>query len=117
MSDKIFCKSIDEVSEIITKPMGYALVTDRIVVDGLPIGYMYRQNPDNRQDSGWRFFAGDEEEDYLDNPDNIEIMNVNTIAHYDKSIIPFLESEYETAFGKDVNGNFLPEEYSEEEED
>jgi len=117
MEDKIFCKSIDEVKEIITKPMGYALATDRILVDGMPIGYMYRQQPDNKQDSGWRFFAGDEDEDYLDNPDNIEIMNVNTIAHYDKTIIPFLESDYETAYAKDENGDFYEEEYLADEED
>lgn len=117
MKIKNFLKDNAEVNEIITKPMGYALVTDRIVVDGLPIAYMYRQNPDNKQDSGWRFFAGDEDEKYLDTPDNIEIMNVNTIAHYDKSIIPFLESPYETAFGKDENGEFIEEAFSEEDED
>lgn len=109
MTDKIFTKSIDEVSEIITKPMGYGLVTDRILVDAQPITYMYREEPDNKQDSGWRFFAGDEDEEYLDNEANIELMNVNTIAHYDKSIIPFLEAPYGTAFGKNDNGEFEEE--------
>ncbi|RLZ08644.1 DUF2185 domain-containing protein [Faecalibacter macacae] len=110
MTDKIFTKSMDEVSEIITKPMGYGLVTDRILVDGQSINYMYREEPDNKQDSGWRFFAGDEDEEYLDNETNIEIMNVNTIAHYDKSIIPFLEAPYGSAFGKNENGEFEEEE-------
>ena len=109
MTDKIFLKSIDEVTEIITKPMGYGLVTDRILVDGLPIAYMYREEPDNKQDSGWRFFSGDESEEYLDNEQNIELMNVNIIAHYDRSIIPFLEAPYGTAYGKDEDGNFVEE--------
>lgn len=117
MKDKIFLKSLDEVEKIITQPMGYALVTDRITVDGLPIGYMYRQTPDNKQDSGWRFFSGDEDEDYLDNPENIEIMNVNTIAHYDRSILPFLEEPYGVAFGKNEAGEFLQEDFEEEDED
>ena len=117
MKDKIFCKSIDEVKEIITKPMGYALTTDRVLVDGMPINYMYRQHPDNKQDSGWRFFSGDESEDYLDNPENIEIMNVNTIAHFDKTIIPFLESDFETAYAKDENGDFYEEEYYDNDEE
>ena len=114
MKEKIFLKSIDEVSEIITKPMGYALVSDRITVDGEKIKYMYRETPDNKQDSGWRFFAGDEDEDYLDDENNIELMNVNIIAHYDKNIIPFLESDYETAFGLDENGTFIKEDYNAE---
>ena len=116
MTDKIFIKSIDEVAEIITKPMGYGLVTDRILVDGLPISYMYREEPDNKQDSGWRFFAGDEDEDYLDNPDNIELMNVNTIAHYDKSIIPFLEASHGSAFGKNEDGEFVEEDFLSDDE-
>ena len=111
MKDKIFTKSIDEVSEIITKPMGYGLVSDRITVDGLPVSYMYREEPDNKQDSGWRFFAGDESEEYLDNEDNIELMNINTIAHYDKTIIPFLEQPYNSAFAKDEDGEFIQEDF------
>lgn len=100
---------MDEVSEIITKPMGYGLVTDRILVDGKSITYMYREEPDNKQDSGWRFFAGDEDEDYLDNEANIELMNINIIAHYDMSIIPYLEAPYGSAFGKNENGEFEEE--------
>lgn len=114
MTEKKFKKSYDEVQEIITKPMGYGLVSDRIAVDGMPITYMYREELDNKQDSGWRFFAGDESEAYLDNENNIELMNVNTIAHYDKSIIPYLESPYNSAFGKDEDGNFNEEDFESE---
>lgn len=117
MKDKIFRKPLEEVQVPIIKPMGYALVTDRIVVDGASVGYMYRQKPDNKQDSGWRFFAGDENEDYLDQQDNIEIMSVNTIAHYDPSIIPFLEANYDTAFAKNEKNEFIEEEFEEDEED
>ena len=114
MKDKIFIKSYDEVQEIITKPMGYGLVSDRITVDGLQIGYMYREEPDNKQDSGWRFFAGDESEEYLDNEMNIELMNVNTIAHYDRSVIPYLEAPHNSAFGKDEHGEFIEEDFESE---
>lgn len=105
---------MDEVSEIITKPMGYGLVTDRILVDGQSINYMYREEPDNKQDSGWRFFAGDEDEDYLDNEANIELMNINIIAHYDKSIIPYLEAPYGIAFAKNDQGEFEEEAFDSE---
>lgn len=37
------------------------LATDRIMVDGSRIGYMYREEPDpDMPDSGWRFTAGDD---------------------------------------------------------
>ncbi len=42
------------------------IATDRITVDGLPVGYMYREKPEEGNpfegyDSGWRFTAGDRE--------------------------------------------------------
>lgn len=39
------------------------------------------------------FFAGDESQDYINNPDNISIYDVNTIANYDPSIIKYLDSD------------------------
>ncbi|WP_322969923.1 DUF2185 domain-containing protein [Faecalibacter sp. LW9] len=106
-----------EIKNIITLPMGYGLISDRVTVDGLPIGYMYRENPDNRQDSGWRFFAGDESEEYLDQENNISLMNINTIAHYDQSIIPYLEEEIGKAFGKNDSGEFVEEHFEPDMED
>ena len=42
--------------------------TDRILVDGEKVGYMYREEPadGNDWDSGWRFTAGDESQEYMD---------------------------------------------------
>lgn len=73
-------------------PMGYCMVTDRITVDGKKIGYMYRETPENQSDSGWRFFSGDESQDYVDDSNNISIFDVNTVANYDPSIIKYLRS-------------------------
>jgi hypothetical protein len=81
-------------------PMGGAFATDRITVDGMPVGYMYREAPDKPEDSGWRFFAGDEDQAYLDNPKNTSIYAVNTIANYDPDIIPYVNSPAPCAFEK-----------------
>lgn len=71
------------------------IATDRITVDGLPVGYMYREKPAEGTefegyDSGWRFFAGDEDDEYVDNADNGGIYKLNTICNYSPEIIPFL---------------------------
>ena len=47
---------------------GACIATDRITVDGHPVCYAYREAPDFDVDSGWRFFAGDESQEYVDNP-------------------------------------------------
>lgn len=77
--------------------------TDRIMVDGAPIGFMYREKPDNEKDSGWRFVAGDESPEYMNNPQNMGVYHLNTICNYDKGIIPLLDSPYGTAYRRDEN--------------
>ena len=68
-----FFKSKKEIKEkyIPQGPSG-CMASNRITVDGCKVGYMYREEPDadaTFPDSGWRFFAGDEDESYTDNPD------------------------------------------------
>ena len=62
---------------------------------------MYRVKPDNEIDSGWRFFSGIEDDEYLDNPDNISVCDVNTAANYDNTIIPFLQFPVGSVFELD----------------
>jgi hypothetical protein len=71
---------------------GGGLATDRIVVDGEPVGYMFRERPANAQDSGWRFFAGDEDNTYMRNNQNHGVYDVNTVVNYDPDIFPFLDA-------------------------
>ena len=46
------------------------IATNRITVEGCKVGYCYREKPDGGWDSGWRFTAGDESEEYMDDPNN-----------------------------------------------
>jgi hypothetical protein len=61
------------------------LVSDRIGVDGRPVGYMYRD------DWGWNFFSGDEDQQYLDGPGNLSLLTLNEAANFDRAILPYLD--------------------------
>ena len=67
-----------DIQQIIPN-MGYCFATKKITIEGMKIGYMYREVPDNHSDSGWRFFSGTENQDYVDDPSNIQIYDVNTL--------------------------------------
>jgi hypothetical protein len=97
----------NELREMIA-PMGSCLASDRITVDGMPVGYMYREEPDNEIDSGWRFFAGDESREYADTPDNFALYDVNTIANCDPMIIPLLSTAAPAAFERRKGKAFVP---------
>lgn len=110
---KVFVKKAEELQEQLVESMGYCLATDRILVDGLKVGYMYRENPDDELDSGWRFFSGDEDNEYLDNPDNSGVYELNTIAHYDKDVIPFLHVDFNSSFFRNEENQFEEEPFEE----
>jgi hypothetical protein len=79
---------------------GGCVASDRITVEGYPVRFMYREAPRNDIDSGWTFFSGFEDDEYINNPDNYAVYDVNTIANYDPSIIPLLDSAIGSVFEK-----------------
>lgn len=100
-SAKHFTVHVLEQIRALAPGRGGCFATDRITVDGERVGYMYRESPDSGSDSGWRFFSGDESQEYVDDPDNTTIYDVNTIANYDPEIIPFLDAPPGSAFARE----------------
>lgn len=77
---------------------GGCIATDMITVEGRKVAFMYREMPDNDVDSGWRFMSRYESPEYMDDPDNHAIYDVNTIANYDAEIVPFLDAPIGSTF-------------------
>ena len=108
---KNFALRADQIKPL-AKGRGGCIATDMVTVDACKIGFMYREEPDNNMDSGWRFMAGRESQEYMDNPDNHAIYEVNTIANYDPDIIPFLDAPFGSAFERDkASGEFVEVDY------
>ena len=80
---------------------GGCLATDLITVEGNQIMYMYREEPNNATDSGWRFFSGLEDDEYMAKSANHGVYDVNTIANYDPSIISYLDAKIGSSFERD----------------
>ena len=82
---------------------GTCYASNKITVDGMKVGYMHREEPSDEFDSGWRFYSGTEDEDYVDNLENVMLYDLNTVANYDRAIIPLLKkpigSEWERIEG------------------
>ena len=81
---------------------GYVMATKMLVEERRKVRFMYREEGSG-DDSGWRFFCGTEEQDYVDNPDNIKIYNIDTILDIDKSISPYLSSVIGTAYEREAD--------------
>jgi hypothetical protein len=87
---------------------GSCIASDRITVDGQSVGYMYREKPDNELDSGWRFFAGDESQEYTEEPANFELYDLNTIANYDPEILQLLDAPIGSAYARGASRKLTP---------
>src|SRR5262245_22730140 len=59
---------------------------------------MYREEPDNDLDSGWRFMSGRESRAYLDKAANFALYDLNMIANYDPDIVPLLDAPAGSAY-------------------
>lgn len=91
------------------------IVSDRITKEGWKVGFMYREEPTPGQpDSGWRFFKGDEDEEYSNNPNNHHVFSLNTICNYDRDIIPYLHSPIGTYLIRTEDGTFIEDDGTKE---
>ncbi len=108
--DKKYIIKDSEIKKVMTwNGADGCFASDKITVEGNKIGYMYREQPDSEIDSGWRFFAGNESDDYVNNANNIGLFKLNTICNYDKEIIPLLNSPVGSTFIRDKNGVLIQE--------
>jgi hypothetical protein len=94
---KQFKLSKEQIKRLVPHDGG-CIASDRITVDGCRVGLMYRKAAVHDADTGWRFLAGDESDEYMAESANHSVYAVNTIANYDPSIIPLLESPEGSAF-------------------
>ena len=105
---KTFLLKASDIRSVATG-YGSCFATDMITVEGYPVAFMYRELGDNDLDSGWRFFSGRESDAYIENQDNLGLYDVNTIANYDRTIIPFLDAPAGSAFEKtEGRTNYIP---------
>jgi len=97
----------DPVPSITDKYIKRCFVTNNILYDGEPVGYLYREEPDHDDDSGWRFTTGIETDEYMDDAGNSSYVSLGAVLREDDSCVALLERESGVAFIKDENGEFV----------
>lgn len=73
-------------------------VSRRILTDGAPVGYMVRD------ELGWSFLAGDETQQYVDDPANLEVVAIARVVERDPAIAEHLRVPVGTALVRTENG-------------
>ena len=73
---------------------GYCFASNRLF-EKQEVGYWYYEQPDNSHDSGWRFFYGDESQEYCDDPDNFVIVSIKSILKVSPELETVIEEFYD----------------------
>lgn len=82
------------------------LVSLRSDDDDVRPGYLYREAPDNDQDSGWRALVGDETDDETADPDSVLVQNLGYLLNRWPELRPVFETDPENAEWRwDAAGN------------
>ncbi len=109
--------SKDELVDMLpnfTGPRG-CLATDRIIIDGEPVGVICREIPepaDRGWDSGWRIMTADEYDEYVDGGDDSDIddkfavYDLNTVCNYDSHIVDLLDAPYGACYERGDDGSY-----------
>ena len=97
----------DPIPAISEKYIKRCFVKNNILDEGEAIGYLYREEPDAEDDSGWRFTTGSETDEYMNNSENSSYVSLGAVLREDDSVVHLLEHTSGIAFAKDQNGNFV----------
>lgn len=69
-----------------------AVVSKKIIDEGWKVGYMERNEPRDKADSGWFFASGNEDDEYLSDPKNLMLIMVGTVwQRLDSDIFKYID--------------------------
>jgi hypothetical protein len=91
----------DDDDNLVNKYIRRCFVTKRVLDGEDPPGYVYREEPDRADDSGWRILAGNETDEFLDDPANSTYVSLGAVLGTDDSFVHLLESPVGSAFIRD----------------
>ncbi|MFN8393889.1 MAG: DUF2185 domain-containing protein [Bacteroidia bacterium] len=81
--------------------VGFVIATKRVAEEEYKPCFVYREQPMDPQDSGWRVFAGDESQEYVDDADNSGIYAPATILAIDPSLQQVFMAPIGSAFERE----------------
>ena len=69
-----------------------AVVSKKITEEGWKVGYMERNEPHDKDDSGWFFASGNEDDVYLSDPKNLTLLVVGMVwQRLDRDIFKYID--------------------------
>jgi hypothetical protein len=100
----------DAAGPVDAVPTGTLALVSRLVADERqPVRFLYREDPDRPEDSGWRLFSGFEPDGYEDSADNVALLSLAELAAREPQLAPLLDAPVGSVFERVPGANdFAP---------
>ncbi|MED0666499.1 DUF2185 domain-containing protein [Bacillus badius] len=82
------------------------VIVSRDVLEKGEFNFMLRDDPAEEMDSGWSILSGYEEDEFLSDPENFQVLAIGVILNIDDSILAFIEEPPLCAYERDDRGDF-----------
>ncbi|MFJ7973691.1 DUF2185 domain-containing protein [Psychrobacillus sp. NPDC096389] len=67
------------------------IIVSNDVLERKEFNFMLRDHAKDEQDTGWSVLSGYEDDEFLNNPDNLQYISIGVILNIDDSILSFIE--------------------------
>lgn len=91
----------DTNGEIIEKYFKKCLVSNQIINDGFKVGRLYREDPEDEEDTGWVLMSNCEDQEYVDDSSNLQYITIGKVLNINDSFIHLLGEPIGCEFERD----------------
>lgn len=97
---------MNKFAQALTVALDRCIATNTVAESKQPVGFLYREAPVFEHDSGWRFFTGEETDEYTDDPDNFSILSISEITRHNPGLVSLLTRPEGSAWEINEDGEF-----------
>lgn len=71
-------------------------ILSKNVLNGILVGYTFREEKNQKKLNGWTIYSINDNDEYVSNPDNFEIVSIDTIKKYCPKLLDIFDAPYGT---------------------
>lgn len=72
---------------VFLKNAGGMIVTKSLIEGESKLKWLFREDSSNPTDNGWRAFGDTDTQEYIDNPENLIVVDFNTLANIEPAVV------------------------------
>lgn len=94
-------------AQALSAALEYAIVSAQVWEEGAAVGFLYREAAVFEQDSGWRFFSGEEDDDYANQTEHFHTVPLREVLAQHPDVAHLMSHSAGAWEWDDASGQFV----------